>query len=366
VHADLFRNNVMFDGERLTGFFDFYFAGCDTWLFDVAVTVNDWCIDLDTGVLDTARVRAMLDAYHAVRPFTAAEQTAWQPMLRAGALRFWLSRLYDFHRRARSGDADAARSDPLRAHPARTHRHAGAGAVLMSTKLPARAGWHWIKQGWALFRKQPGALMALFFSCMFVSMFLMLVPVLGSIAMLVLMPIFSVALLQGCAEIDQGKRALPNLLLVGFQKPARISGDAMEALREAKAGMQPELLEGVLGGMLTGSAIYTIGWMLACMAAPLIFWQKLALNKALFFSVVAVMRAVKAFATAVVIQHVLNFISIQIIALLLGRSQLAVAAIFTVFLISMVLMHCTLYAAYCQIFGPPQPLTPAPVDLDKG
>jgi homoserine kinase type II len=97
VHADLFRNNVMFDGERLTGFFDFYFAGCDTWLFDVAVTVNDWCIDLDTGVLDPARVRAMLDAYHAVRPFTAAEQMAWQPMLRAAALRFWLSRLYDFY-----------------------------------------------------------------------------------------------------------------------------------------------------------------------------------------------------------------------------------------------------------------------------
>ena len=97
VHADLFRNNVMFDGDQLTGFFDFYFAGCDSWLFDVAVTVNDWCIDLDTGVLDTARVRAMLDAYHAVRPFTAAEQAAWQPMLRAGALRFWLSRLYDLH-----------------------------------------------------------------------------------------------------------------------------------------------------------------------------------------------------------------------------------------------------------------------------
>ncbi|MCD2518196.1 homoserine kinase [Massilia sp. G4R7] len=97
VHADLFRNNVMFEGERLSGCFDFYFAGVDTWLFDVAVTVNDWCIDLATGVLDEARVRALLDAYHAARPFTQDEQAAWQPMLRAGALRFWLSRLYDLH-----------------------------------------------------------------------------------------------------------------------------------------------------------------------------------------------------------------------------------------------------------------------------
>ncbi len=97
IHADLFRNNVMFDGERLSGFFDFYFAGCDTWLFDVAVTVNDWCIDLDSGESDPVRVRAMLDAYRGVRAFTPEEEEAWPAMLRAAALRFWLSRLYDYY-----------------------------------------------------------------------------------------------------------------------------------------------------------------------------------------------------------------------------------------------------------------------------
>ena len=74
VHADLFRDNVMFDDEELTGFFDFYFAGCDTFLFDLCVCLNDWCIDHATGAHHAAKAQAMLDAYQAVRPLEAAER----------------------------------------------------------------------------------------------------------------------------------------------------------------------------------------------------------------------------------------------------------------------------------------------------
>jgi homoserine kinase type II len=87
VHADLFRNNVMFEGDRLSGFFDFYFAGVDSWLFDVAVALNDWCIDTDTGAFEATRWSAMLEAYEAVRPLQLAERQLLNPMLRAAALR---------------------------------------------------------------------------------------------------------------------------------------------------------------------------------------------------------------------------------------------------------------------------------------
>ena len=97
VHADLFRDNVMFDGEQLTGFFDFYFAGVDTWLFDLAVCLNDWAIDLASGAHHALRAQALLHAYQAVRPLSAAERRLLPALLRAGALRFWISRLWDYH-----------------------------------------------------------------------------------------------------------------------------------------------------------------------------------------------------------------------------------------------------------------------------
>ena len=101
AHCDLFRDNVLFAGTfenpLMGGIIDFYFAGCDTWLFDVAVSVNDWCIERETGVFVPELADAWLRAYAGVRPFTQAEREAWPLMLRGAALRFWLSRLYDFY-----------------------------------------------------------------------------------------------------------------------------------------------------------------------------------------------------------------------------------------------------------------------------
>ena len=96
IHADLFRDNVLMDGERVGGLIDFYFACTGDLIYDVAITVNDWCMSAE-GKLDEARTRALLKAYHSARPFLAKEAEVWPLALRVAALRFWISRLYDLH-----------------------------------------------------------------------------------------------------------------------------------------------------------------------------------------------------------------------------------------------------------------------------
>ena len=97
IHADLFRDNVMFEGGALSGFLDFYFAGCDTFLFDIGVCLNDWCVDPDNGRADVVRAATFLQAYESVRPLVPEERRLLPGLQRAAALRFWVSRLWDCH-----------------------------------------------------------------------------------------------------------------------------------------------------------------------------------------------------------------------------------------------------------------------------
>ncbi|MCE2678916.1 MAG: homoserine kinase [Burkholderiales bacterium] len=97
VHADLFRDNALFTETALGGVIDFYFAGDDAWLFDLAVCINDWCIDHASGAIKPALANAMLEGYACHQAFTDEDMEAWPLMLRAAALRFWMSRLFDFY-----------------------------------------------------------------------------------------------------------------------------------------------------------------------------------------------------------------------------------------------------------------------------
>jgi homoserine kinase type II len=96
IHADLFRDNALFQGDALCGIIDFYNACNDVLLYDVAIVVNDWC-SLPNGHLDEQRVKAIFEGYCEQRSLTSLESKVWLILLRAAALRFWLSRLQDLY-----------------------------------------------------------------------------------------------------------------------------------------------------------------------------------------------------------------------------------------------------------------------------
>lgn len=92
LHGDLFHDNVLFDGNFLSGVIDFYNACSGPMLYDLAIAANDWCSE-PCGEFDVHRLNALLAGYAALRPFTAAEAELWPAMLRIACVRFWLSRL---------------------------------------------------------------------------------------------------------------------------------------------------------------------------------------------------------------------------------------------------------------------------------
>ncbi len=109
IHADLFRDNLLFEGDRISGLVDFYYACNDAFLLDIAITANDWCTD-EQGAWIPPKFAALLDGYRRERTLSRPEMEAWPVIVRAAALRFWLSRLIDkyFPR----SEIDGYRKDP--------------------------------------------------------------------------------------------------------------------------------------------------------------------------------------------------------------------------------------------------------------
>ena len=95
IHADLFPDNVFFLNNALSGLIDFYFACNDTLAYDVAVCINAWCFEPDVS-LNVTKARSLLANYTAIRPLSRDETAALPLLCRGAALRFLLTRLYDW------------------------------------------------------------------------------------------------------------------------------------------------------------------------------------------------------------------------------------------------------------------------------
>ncbi|MGB7480047.1 MAG: BPSS1780 family membrane protein [Burkholderiaceae bacterium] len=251
-------------------------------------------------------------------------------------------------------------------------------------KLPAKTGWLWVKEGFALFRKQPAEMSTLFMAYMFAMLVVGLVPLLGQVLPLFLVPVFSIGFLQACAQIEQGKRVFPNLLLTGFRSPARnrlLMLGAIYLLAAVVAVMASALADGgvfwqALSGqgaldadtvrdsnltlaMLLAALFYTPAAMAFWYAAPLIAWQDMSVGKAIFFSFFAVWRQGRAFlvyglawiALGVLLPVMVSLVS----ALLFEKAIVTVLILLPLSIVLTVIMYCSFYPTYTHLFGrPPQ------------
>jgi hypothetical protein len=247
-------------------------------------------------------------------------------------------------------------------------------------RLPAITGWHWVKQGFALFRKQPMEMSTLFLAYMFFTMASGIIPVLGQILPLILVPVFSMSFMQACIQLEQGKRIYPNVLLSGFRLPAfrsllvlgvlylfaaiaavagsaLIDGGMFWQVMTGQMMFDAETLRDSNSALIFAAFLFTPALMAFWYAAPLIAWQNMGVGKALFYSFFAVYRAGRAYlvyglAWALIGVLLPVFLSV-FIATIFSSATLVVAVLLPLSLIMTVIMYCSFYPTYTTIFGPP-------------
>ncbi|AMP13039.1 BPSS1780 family membrane protein [Collimonas pratensis] len=258
-------------------------------------------------------------------------------------------------------------------------------------KLPAKTGWIWIKEGFALFRKQPAEISTLFLAYMFLMLGLNLlqIPILGQILPVILVPVFAMAFMQACLNIEQGKRVYPNLLLTGFRSPALknllllgvlyviaaivaiaasslVDGGLFWLTVTGQSTLDPKEIQdsNISLAMMFAAVVYIPAAMAFWYAAPLIMWQKMGVLKAIFYSFFAVSRELKAFAVYglawAAIGVVLPAIVSVLIAAIVGNQSVTIMILLPLSIALTVVMYCSFYPTYTHIFGRPEQDPPLP------
>lgn len=246
------------------------------------------------------------------------------------------------------------------------------------SNLPASTGWAWLKQGAALFRKQPGGLTTLMFANILISIAFSAVPVVGPILAVVLIPSLSMAFMQACLMIDNGQRVTPGVLLTGFRKPAVVTLCKLglvylavslllallarfaidQSFWEQITVQQPDpkklavdvsdVLAMFLIFVLDLAALISLAF-----AAPLTYWEKMGPGKATFYSFFAVVKSARVFSVLLLAWFGLFFSVCMLVALVVGPVHIAQVIIMWLIFLFVLLLQCAIYVGYRQIFGKP-------------
>ena len=245
--------------------------------------------------------------------------------------------------------------------------------------LPARTGWHWLKQGMGLFRKQPAALTTLLFASILIAIGISAVPIIGSIVVVVLIPSFSMAFMQACLMIENGDRVTPGVLLTGFRKPVlgslckvgliylgvllilsvvmvAVMPDAFRQMPinvKLDAGRDLPFTASDMLVMLGLMALEIVLLLTLCFAAPLTYWKHMRTGKALFYSFFAVVRSARVFLVLLLSWSGIFMLVMMIVGHLVSQGTAAIVVTLWLMFFFMVFLQCAIYAGYRDIFGKP-------------
>ncbi|MEO0319102.1 MAG: putative rane protein [Pseudomonadota bacterium] len=258
---------------------------------------------------------------------------------------------------------------------------------MQTPTITAATGISWIREGFVLFRQQPGELSMLFLLYMLMMFSLSIIPVVGQLLPLLLVPAFSMAFMQACVDIEAGRKVTPRLLLTAFRSPAlgtllqlgalylTTAIGAVAASSIIDGGIFWKLMSGQLAAddagvqvsdlplaILFSALVYLPAAMAFWHAAPLAVWQRMGLLKAVFYSFFAVKRCGKAYIAYalgwVLVGIALPAVISAVLGLLLGKNIVSVMLLMPLSVILTLVMYCSFYPTYTAVFERPEPLRP--------